>query len=70
MICHYCKTNPGLKLHSDCVWAGFRDTDMDVYVCNACKYRHYYNKRGTEHRFLYSEFPVVMPPAQLTLKLR
>ena len=59
-----------MKENSDCVWAGFRDADMDIYVCNSCKRLHYMAKNKTRHRFLYSEFPVVIPPAQLTLILK
>ena len=67
MICHYCKEDPGLKRGSEVIWNGFLDRDMDLRVCNRCKQLHYVVKSKTEHAHQYSEFPIVIPPAQLTI---
>lgn len=71
MICHYCQKDPGLKPGSEVAWYGFRDMDMKIYVCTPCRARHYMTKnKHPDYRCLYSEFPVIIPPAQLTIRFK
>jgi len=64
MNCHYCQKNPKTK---GIVWNGFLDRDMNINVCWKCQDKHYKEKQKTEHKGLYSEFPVVIPKQQLEL---
>lgn len=66
MNCDHCKKDPGAK--DTGVWRGFRDADTDQHVCWQCQVFHYREKfKDPELRNIYSEFPVVIPPAQLLI---
>lgn len=63
MICEHCKKDPGAKPTG--VWRGFKDADNGQHVCWTCRHFHYREKfEDPELRNLYSELPVVVPPAQ------
>lgn len=68
MECDYCHSDPGTKPTG--VWLGFLDRDTNQYVCWGCRKVHYNAKFVTPGNRTYSEFPVVIPPAQLTLRLK
>lgn len=69
MICEYCKQDPGTK--NTGVWKGFEDRDTGQHVCWKCQ-AHHYRQKFKDHglKNLYSEFPVVVPPAQLQILFR
>lgn len=57
-ICNYCKEDPGYDNRNPILWDGFYDADMKMLICSNCKKEHYEEKFKTEHKGLYSEFPV------------
>lgn len=62
MICFHCGKDPGTK--DTGVWKGFHDKDTDQHVCWKCQARHYRTKfKDPALKGLYSEFPVMIPPA-------
>lgn len=58
VLCDHCKNDPGRK--SEVVWDGFLDKDTGQHVCFDCQRKHYELKSKTEHKGLYSEFPVTI----------
>lgn len=57
--CEYCGKNPGFDPKTPALWYGFYDSDMDVFVCQHCRYVHYNRKKdkGMKH---YAERPVTI----------
>ncbi|MGQ1889155.1 hypothetical protein ACT29H_01805 [Thermophagus sp. OGC60D27] len=43
--CEYCGKNPGFDPKAPDLWYGFYDSDMDVFVCQKCRYKHYQRKK-------------------------
>lgn len=67
MKCDHCGKDPGTKETG--VWKGFKDADTDQHVCWKCQARHYRGKfKDPDLKGLYSEFPVMIAPAQLQLR--
>lgn len=58
-ICYLCLKNPLSKNGLGIIWNGFRDGDMNVFVCWHCHQKHYTKKQLTEFKNLHSEFPVL-----------
>ena len=71
MICAHCNKDPGYKENQ--MWNGFRDGDTKEYCCWSCREIHYMKKNKhlnfVAGAMTYSEFPVMNPNYQLTLKL-
>lgn len=55
--CSYCGTDPGAG-ENPTLWNGFKDADLNVYVCRRCRDRHYQKKKFTDKAGMCSEFPV------------
>lgn len=69
MICDHCKKDPGTKPSG--VWRGFKDADTGQHVCWPCKKLHYWEKFKDPALWgIYSELPVVAPPAQLCIEFK
>lgn len=62
IICDHCGSNPGTN-RLGVVWRGFFDMETKEHCCNKCRTLHYQKKAKTEHKGLYSEFPVTLAPA-------
>jgi hypothetical protein len=58
IVCHYCKKNTGANKGNKFHWNGFKDGDMNIFVCWGCRDAHYKAKQKTKYQYLYTEFPV------------
>ncbi len=67
--CWHCGLDPGWQEANSALWAGFFDTDLDLFCCNKCKHTHYTKKKESEWSGCYSETPVVIETELLRRKL-
>ena len=60
ITCSICHQDPGAADNTT-LWNGFKDKDLNVFVCWSCRQLHYQQKAKTKFAHHYTEFPVMNP---------